>query len=422
MKVFSAPEPLSMTKKKLLIIVGAGASIDFGLPSVGAVDKLFDQEAGKTYPLVADPTSNLYRHCRDAINVYYGGSPKPALRKWANFEEVLYQINLLTSYVSDPLRLHGSNTLLRASFLPDVLEFGRTGKPADGDVLHGLTNTLMDALVDHFIDACATASTAKATEIAELGMFLKALQDEFEIGIITLNYDNLFTQAVTGLHTGFDSTGKFDPMSVLARTGWNFLYHLHGSVHFAMERVAHDLHGVTWTSTPTKSGAVHAAGRSSQHSMEGTAYPMSPFVAGYGKTQQILRQPFRTYFAQVNRLVHEADSLLFLGYGFGDLHLNAAFSEVRNRHRPIVLVDWAADTQDPLPFRNDTWSYNLFKTLPGNAHAMCSVRHSAQADLGDLRAACELEVSNDSNYPLAVWYNGMLEACRHPQKILNHLR
>ena len=411
-----------MTKKKLLITVGAGASIDFGLPSVDDVDKLFDREAGKTYPLVADPTSNLYRYFRNTFNDYYGGSPKPALRKWANFEEVLYQINLLISYVSDPLRQYGSNTLLRASHLPDVLEFGRTRKPADKNVLHGLTTTLMDALVDHFIDACARASTTKFAEIATLGTFLKALQDEFEIGIITLNYDNVFTQAVTGLHTGFNATGKFDPMSVLTRADWNFIYHLHGSVHFAMKHQAHDLHSITWTGTPTKSGAVHAVGRNSQDSMEGTTYPISPFVAGYGKTQQILRQPFRTYFAQVNRLVHEADSLLFLGYGFGDLHLNAAFTGVRDRPRPIILIDWAADTQDPLPFRYDTWSYNLFKTLPGNAHAMSSMGHATPADIGELRAARELEVSNDSNYPLAVWYNGMLEACRHPHKILNHLR
>ncbi|KVW14691.1 hypothetical protein WK91_20065 [Burkholderia cepacia] len=288
--------------------------------------------------------------------------------------------------------------------------------------MRGLTNALMDALVDHFIDACAMAGTAKAAEITELGGFVSALREEFDIGIITLNYDNLFTQAVPGLHTGFDETGAFDPMSVLSRSDWNFIYHLHGSVHFAMTGAAHNLHGVSWVTTPTKDSTVHSSGRNSQDSMEGTTYPMSPFVAGYGKTQQILRQPFRTYFSQINRLVHEADSFLFLGYGFGDLHLNAVFSEVRNHQRPIVLVDWAGDDQDPLPFRQDTWSHNLFRTLPGDAHTMSSAGHSAPADIGDLRATRELEVSTNPAYPLAVWYNGMLEASRHPQKILQHLR
>ncbi len=408
-------------KKKLLITVGAGASLDFGLPSVGAIDTFLDGRAGQTHPLAADPASNLYGYCRDAINAYYSNSPKPALRKWANFEEVLYQINLLLPYLSDPHQMHGSNALLSANSLPEVLHFGRNRSTVNGAVMGNLSSSLMSELADYFIDVCATASTTKASEIAELGQFLAALQDEFEIGIITLNYDNLFTQALPGLHTGFDTTGNFDPMSVLARIDWNFIYHLHGSVHFAMTGVGHDMHGITWTATPSKNHSVHATGRNSQDSMEGINYPTSPLVAGYGKTQQILRQPFRTYFAQVSRLVHEADSLLFLGYGFGDLHLNAAFSEVRDRYRPIVVVDWAGDNLDPLQLRHDTWSYNLFKTLPGNAHAMSRAGQSAPADLGGIKAANELEVSKDPGYPLAVWYNGMLEACRHPQKIVEHL-
>ncbi|MCG5496584.1 SIR2 family protein [Ectothiorhodospira variabilis] len=410
-------------KKKLLITVGAGASLDLGLPSVNAVDEFFDRCAGRSHPLADDPTSNLYRHCRDAINAYYGCAPKQGVRKWANFEEVLYQLNLLIPYLSDPDRLNGSSALLKPNSLPDVMQLGRCRKAVNGAVLGNLTSTLMSEMVNHFVDACALASTAKTAEIAELGRFLVALRQEFDIGIITLNYDNIFTQALPGLHTGFDSVGKFDPMSVLNRTEqWNFIYHLHGSVHFAMTGVGHDIHGITWVSTPSKNHTVHATGRNSQDSMEGTTYPMSPFVAGYGKAQQILRQPFRTYFAQVNRLVHEADSLLFLGYGFSDLHLNSVFSEVRDRRLPIVLVDWAKDDQDPLPLRNDVWSYNLFKTLPGDAHAMSSVGNSAPACIGELRAARDFEVSNNPKYPLAVWYNGMLEACRHPQKILKHLQ
>ncbi|MFP3686328.1 hypothetical protein SB847_21730, partial [Bacillus sp. SIMBA_026] len=82
------------------------------------------------------------------------------------------------------------------------------------------TNSLMAALVDHFIDACSSATNNRAAEIAELGSFLHALQQEFEIGIITLNYDNVFTQAVQGLDTGFNSQCQFDPMSVFSRSAW----------------------------------------------------------------------------------------------------------------------------------------------------------------------------------------------------------
>jgi hypothetical protein len=405
-----------------LITVGAGASIDFGLPSVSYVDTLLDQCAGRLYPLASSPNSNLYRYFREAIDGYYAKSPKTALRKWANFEEVLYQLNLLIPYLSDLNWLHGSNALLASNILPEVLEFGRTQMPVDGGVLRTLTANLLDALVDHFIDACEQVSKTRTNEIADLGEFLNALQEKFDVGIITLNYDNVFTQACPGLHTGFDTaTGAFNPLSVLDRKAWGFIYHLHGSVHFAMTGAGHDMHGITWTTTPSKGDAVHASGRNSQDSMEGTTYPMSPFVAGYGKTQQILRQPFRTYFAQVNRLVHEADSLLFLGYGFGDLHLNAAFSEVRDRRRPAVIVDWAKDDQDTLPFRYDNWTYQLFNALPGDASLMSQEDHVAPAMVSDLKATSELEVSKDPQYPLAVWYSGLLAACRNPQKIVTYL-
>lgn len=120
--------------------------------------------------------------------------------------------------------------------------------------------------------------------------------------------------------------------------------------------------------------------------------------------------------------MHEADSLLFLGYGFGDQHLNAVFSEARDRRRPVVVVDWAKDDQDPLQFRRDTWSYQLFKMLPGNAHSMGEPGSGVPVSIGNLKAANEVEASNDPGYPLAVWYNGMLATCQYSNKILSHLR
>lgn len=407
-------------KKKLLITVGAGASIDFGLPSVDEIDNLFDTCASKSHPLAKDPHSNLYRYCRNSIDHYYGYSSKPMLRKRANFEEMLYQLNLLAPYLSDPSRLHGSNALLSAKSLPTVMFSGR-GKAVDQAMLKNLTSSLMDEMVFRFIEDCRTLAQSKLNEINDLRKFLLTLKEEFDIGIITLNYDNAFTQALPDLHTGFNDRGKFVPMSVLARKDWGFIYHLHGSIHFAMTSTAHDMHGISWKNKPIKDSSVCASGRNSQGSIEGVNYPISPFVAGYGKTQQILRQPFRTYFSQINRLVHEADSFLFLGYGFGDPHLNAIFSEVRDLPRPTVVVGFEEDTQDPLPFREDAWVHNLFKTLPGNAKDMSAVGHSAPARIGSLRANRELEVSSNKNYPLAVWYNGMLEACRNPMKILEHL-
>ncbi|UGQ34317.1 SIR2 family protein [Janthinobacterium sp. PLB04] len=408
-------------KKKLLITVGAGASIDFGMPSVSDVDRLIDSHANKNFPLTNDPSSNLYRYCRDAIAQYYVQNPKSGLRKSVNFEEVLYQLNLIAAYHTDKNFSHGSNALLKPVPLPDVDHFGRSTQ-VDAGLLRSISSTAIDTIVNEFIDKCKQATTQKSAEIAALTKFLDDLSNSFDIGILTLNYDNIFTQARPNLYTGFDrKTGSFDAHGVMTRTQWEFIYHMHGSMHFEMQGSSSDMHAISWTRTPATSHVTSSNGRNTQSSMEGTDFPTSTIIAGYGKTQQMMRQPFRTFYAQANRLVHEADSLLFLGYGFGDLHMNALFSEVRNRQLPTVLVDYANNLQDPLPFRMDDWSYNMLRTLQINTHKMSAPGHTAAADIADLKARKELEMSTDPQVRFAVWYDGMAAATQYSQKILHHL-
>lgn len=408
-------------KKKLLITVGAGASVEFELPSVSDVDKLFDTHAANNYPLAHNRTLNLYGFIRDAIDAYYAKNSKLALRKWTNFEEIIYQLNLLASHLTDNDYQQGSNALWTPNTLPAVLDFKGRPRPVDRGVLSSLSSSLLDNLTAHFITQCDTASSSRAKEIGELTTFLDSLREEFDVGVITLNYDNIFTQASPSLFTGFDAKGRFDSTSVLTRLDWEFIYHLHGSIHFKMQAAGSDLHTIGWENNPTANHTTQSAGRSSQTSMEGTPFPTAPIVAGYGKTQQLLRQPFRTYFAQTSRLVHEADALLFVGYGFNDLHLNATFSEVRNKRRPVAVISFAKDTEDSLPFRADQWAYNLGKTIPSDLHAMSAPGQTSPADVSELKQAREFEVSTNPNYPLAVWYNGFLEACRHPAKVLAQL-
>lgn len=412
---------INRMKKKLLIIAGAGSSCEFGIPTSSDIDKLLIASASRTYPLATDPDSNLYLYFRDTINNYYGREPKAVFRKEVNFEEVIYQINLLSAYISDPYSKNGTNALLTVKPFPDVLDARGSRKKVDGNVLGSLSQSLMSDIVDNVVDACSKASVTNAKEIAELGNFLAVLKSKFDIGLITLNYDNILTQSLPELYTGFDSNGQFSPVSVFYRKDWNFIYHLHGSIHFAMTGVENDMHGITWMTKPSKTHVAHATGRNTLDSIEGTSYPMSSIVAGWGKPNQIQRQPFRTYLAQLNKLVYEADSLLFLGYGFGDHHLNAVFSDLHVRPRPIVVVTWENNCQEPLPHRCDSWSEQLSRTLPCNPQAMSQVGHIAPAHLEDLKLANELEVSNEPDRPFAVWYNGMLAACRNPQKILAHL-
>jgi NAD-dependent SIR2 family protein deacetylase len=53
--------------KKLLIIIGAGASLDFGMPSVTEIDKLFNSWASRHLPLANNERENLYTWVKDKV-------------------------------------------------------------------------------------------------------------------------------------------------------------------------------------------------------------------------------------------------------------------------------------------------------------------------------------------------------------------
>ena len=411
----------TLMKKKLLITVGAGASLDFGMPSVSDIDKLFNKFANDNFSLTTGSNKNLYSFIRDEINSYYQKCPKSGLRKSVNFEEVLYQILLLCGSLGDNYFYNASNALFLTKKLPNVNHFGKE-HPVDSNILRHLASHLVDSLLGEFINRCDQIKKDKKTELLKLESFLSTLTDQFDIGIISLNYDNIFTQAKPDLNTGFTKgSGIFDLQTVTNDSTWNFIYHLHGSVHFSMEGDSLNMHAIKWNDKPSKNHKTESAGRNTQDSTEGTPYLTSPIIAGYGKTNQILRPPFRSYYSQIDRLVLEADSYLFLGYGFNDLHLNSAFSTIRSRQRPVVIIDWANDNQDPLQFRHDIWSENLFRTIPTNGSEMSFGNYSIPADIGELKRNKDFEISKNPKYPLAVWYSGVLDAYNNDSKVITKL-
>ena len=88
-------------KKKLMVVVGAGASIELGMPSVSDVDRLFSEWAKKDYPLANDENKSLYCYLRDEVNCHYSLNPKKGLRKETNFEELLYVLLQLSAVLGD---------------------------------------------------------------------------------------------------------------------------------------------------------------------------------------------------------------------------------------------------------------------------------------------------------------------------------
>lgn len=56
-----------MAKKRLLLVVGAGASVEFGMSSAAAVRGIINNAIQTRYPLLRSPATNLYEYIEGSL-------------------------------------------------------------------------------------------------------------------------------------------------------------------------------------------------------------------------------------------------------------------------------------------------------------------------------------------------------------------
>jgi hypothetical protein len=414
--------------KKLLIVVGAGASVEFGMPSVSKIDEWMQEWALTNYKLKDDDTKSLYTWVKELLNSYIDNNPKAYKENIINFENLLFVIQNIAYFSRDSSWGTYTNSLspfIHTIDFPPIIRFGKE-KIADYDDFSNLHSQLVDNLVLRMRDLCKTLQVVKSNELSELSNLFTSLKAEFELGFINLNYDNVVLSALPGLKTGFDlNTGEFD-RSKIYNDDWNFCYHLHGSVHFDMNNTgisSVDLHKIRWNNDLISTFGDNSFGRSGNQTSGGLDHLSSTIITGLDKANQVLHEPFNSYYMQLDRLTYEADAILFLGYGFNDIHLNSVFPFIREdkKIRKVVIVDYARESQEALSYRHDRWSTSVFRTIPFNGFDMGDGVSLVPLSLPGLKRRNDLEKSRNPKLPLAVWYNGMLEACKYSDKIKQEL-
>jgi hypothetical protein len=416
-------------RKKLLIINGAGASLDFGMLGVAQIDSRFETWAQELVPLSDDSDKSLYSWVKEQLESYCSRNTNNWKDRIINFENILYTLQFLSELGNDRQRQHFNqrlNPFIDLRPFPTVVRYGGT-KAADGDDFRLLHTQLVDRLLIEMRKQCSTLASDKPAELEQLGSFLGSLRQQFELGIINLNYDNVLTTAMPDLRTGFDpSTGLFD-RAQLYRSDWHFCYHPHGSVHFDMHGGKDtEMHKIVWNSDLTTTFKGNASGRSGNFTGEGMMHLTSSIIAGLDKANQVLREPFAQYYMLLDRLLYESDAILFIGYGFGDWHLNKLFPFIRydpTKTRKVVILDWANKDTGGLYYRHDAWSSALFQTIPFNGRKMGigKQQFTEPKPAVYFKNRKLLEKSADPDHPLAVWYNGLLAACAHADLIQKEL-
>ncbi len=403
-----------MDRKKLLIIAGAGATVPFGMPSTTTVGNWISDYSKEAFPF-AHENGNLYDWMRDRISKHIEAyHPRPF--DGINFENVLGTLYQLIGMFPAGIFTNGLGSLVTLSELPEMKIKDGSRKP-DRNKLILISDWIIDFLVRRFFQECKLDR-----DVTALKKFIEEVRLQFDVSVITTNYDNVLFDLCSDMETGFNEAGEFVPRRLLLDTEFSSFLHLHGSVYFDLDFPRTISWNPSLERTPPKS-----IGRMSFQTPEGYIFPNSTIIAGYGKPYALQQVPFRTYYSRLDYLVEKADALLVLGFSFVDTHVRSAFTRFQqNRPRPVVSIDFACNNKLTVgsgdPLESSPSAIRITNMFGPNPSSMTAFGESIPYAVGKLKQENEFEKSKDPNRKLAIWYGGMRSACDHVNTVIQELQ
>jgi predicted house-cleaning noncanonical NTP pyrophosphatase (MazG superfamily) len=399
--------------KKLLIVTAAGASVDFGFPMNDEILQMFVEKAKELFPLAKNPSQSI-------ISWF--------LKRYsnANFESILYLIECMCGILQEksqyPLQRIIKRRFMR-NRMPLIIDNSNQNRKMNANDFVELYENLLDCLYEKFRRISSNLISTKSNELKDFEGLIETLKNKFEISYVTTNYDNVLTTILQDNNTGF-SGDRFDRDLLLNNEKWNYGIHLHGSVFFDMQIRTNngvpDLHKICWNDDLSRENQ-NSFGSSYNNTPEGLFTVSSNIIAGYDKTNQILREPFLSYYMLLDKLVYESDAILFIGYGFQDNHLNSIFPFIRENGtniRKVVVIDKIDVERDAMKRPNDDWINGLHCAVPFTMNDKTKRRPK------DLIRDKQLDDTySDKEHPLAIWYGGLMSACDNAvtEQIINNL-
>lgn len=263
------------------------------------------------------------------------------------------------------------------------------------------------ALAKHMRGLCRRIDPA-TTVIRDYTALLDGLRDAFDVGLYSLNYDTIALTAWPDAFVGFDAKGALDAAAIHRRNEWDFLYHLHGSVHHSLLNPSSD--HIEWRSDLAGDFIDGHPGSPTDDRSDGLFFPKTTLIAGGFKLDQLLVEPFHSLHATLVRHVYEADAILIGGYGFADAHVNRALRNrlvrgVATERPPIMVLDRRGSRTDQGNFRYDIPWQELCRTLLGADGSFFRPPHPALPV-----PAPELLFEVSPPHRVALWRGGFVEA------------
>jgi len=285
---------LSQGKKRIGLLVGAGAPVSVKVDEHGKIDESGNPiipDVARLTNSVIESLGNEDRNVVDALLPELGANP--------NIETILTRVRQLSQAIGNA-EIHGFN-----------------GEGYD---------RLATKICEHIGEIVAAKLPEEPSPYTELMAWIGGTQREHPIEIFSPNYDLLleeaFEQAQLPYFDGFSGSHKpfFDPTSISSDNmppRWSRLWKIHGSLGW-------DVVGSTVI-------------RTGQRNATKLIYP------DHLKYDQITRQPYSALFERLKEFLTTPDSLLICtGFSFFDAHITAVLDEAlaANTHTAILAFQY----------------------------------------------------------------------------------
>ena len=145
-------------------------------------------------------------------------------------------------------------------------------------------------------------------------------------------------------------------------------------------------------------------------------------VIGYDKQQQIMYDPFKTFFSKLVSIVSEAEGVIFIGCGFNDIHLNATFEDFRDKEKKkVIVIDWFENWKDENgTIQTDKLEHDLERYK--KFHSCFGLKYmSTKSQEGEVEYHTKNENPDNINYETIIYKLGLVAATKHIDEIIEFL-
>lgn len=364
------------TNHRVTMIMGAGAVLDMNFPGniVTPTTKKITEEVLKPYrdifndsreiTVVNDIYDELIKKFPVDPNIWWRDDLRPEI----NFEILFHVIEQLLSYESVWSGIN-KNPYIYPYFAP----FTKQNFKFDRNDL----SAVRSEFILRVMRAVNVYNEYFRNDKGKEDWYRYFFNSEFKWDVFNFNYDTTVEQSLGEFEDGFEqipgrADAIFRPKKLMDnKENLSTINHIHGCINYyykdhsnddIFETDIHDLY--KYPSFDEVEKRMIGRGQSNPVSQNNEEYIAGPIITGLRKTEKLICMPYDFYHGNLHKAIVGSNSMVIVGYSFGDLYVNNLIKRMhaiwRGKERIVLIDKWSSENME---YRTDLEKY--LQILPG---------------------------------------------------------